>query len=77
MSMVRQQDRDRGSGSRYSDLLWELTTLDRDEIPAALGALAEADAHLRLRLGAAPALPAAEPDRLLTVSVPSSAGWPC
>ena len=51
----------------YADLLRELATVERDEIPAALGALAEADARLRLRLVASPALPSAEADRLLTV----------
>lgn len=51
----------------YSDLLSALTTIEQDEIPAALGALAEADARLRLRLVASPALPCAEADRLLTV----------
>jgi excisionase family DNA binding protein len=49
------------------DLLGEMRAVPRDQIPAALGALAEADAHLRLRLGESPTVSATQDDRLLTV----------
>ena len=52
---------------QYTDLLSNISAVSRDQIPAALGALAEADAQLRLRLRESPALSAAQDDRLLTV----------
>jgi len=52
----------------YADLLDQIATVAQDEIPTALGALAEADARLRLRLLASPAPAGAVEDRLLTVA---------
>ena len=60
-------DRDPGLSRELANLLGELTVVPRDQIPAALGALAEADAQLRLRLGESPAPSATRDDRLLTV----------
>jgi excisionase family DNA binding protein len=50
------------------DFLREICAVPRNHIPAALGALAEADAHLRLRLVESRAETSAEADRLLTVA---------
>ncbi len=62
-------DFDRGPRNEFFDLVGEVSAVSQDQIPAALGALAEADACLRLRLVESPASLAAKEDRLLTVEV--------
>ena len=64
-------DFDRGPRNGFFDLMGEVSAVSQDQIPAALGALAEADARLRLRLRLveSSASLAAKEDRLLTVEV--------